>query len=193
MRWLTHTLSILLALAAAGVILSTAFSDHSDDYGRVSLPQGGALHLPKGQVIVYFKLQGQGSDQSDSSAGLAFQVTPAGGGAPLVVSSANGQVSEISVTRAETIGEVGALGKFDVPASGEYVVSGSSGLAAGASYLEFGTNAGHAVLRRWKLIAALLLGALLLAIIPVPRSGRRWGGAEEPTGWSSNPRAPYAG
>ena len=193
MRWLKQMLSILLVLGAAGVTLSTAFSDHSGDYGRVSLPQGGALHLPKGEVVVYFKLQGQGSDHLDSAGGLAFQVTPAGRGGPLAVSSPNGQVSDISVTRAETIGEVGALGKFQVPASGEYVVSGSSGLAPGASYLEFGTNAGHAVLQRWKLIAGLLLGALLLAIIPVPRSGRRWGGAQEPTGWSSNPRPPYAG
>jgi hypothetical protein len=191
MRWLKQTLSIVLVLAAAGVILSTAFGDHAGDYGRVSLPQGGTLHLPKGEVLVYFKQQGQ--DQSDSAGGLAFQVSPVGGGAPLAVSSPNGQVSDISVTRAETIGEVGALGKFNVPSSGEYVVSGSSSLAPGASYLEFGTNAGHAVLNRWKLIAGLVLGALLLTIIPVPRSGRRWGEADEPTGWSSNPRAPYAG
>lgn len=193
MRWLKQTLSILLVLAAVGVILSTAFSDHSDDYGRVSLPQGGMLHLPEGEVLVYFNLQGQGLDQADNPGGLAFQVTPAGGGAPLAVSSPNGQVSDISVTRSETIGEVGALGKFDVPSSGEYVVRGSSGLAPGTSYLEFGTNAGHAILSRWKVIAGLLLGALLLAIIPVPRSGRRWDEADEPTGWSSDPRAPYAG
>ncbi len=193
MRWLKQTLSILLVLAAAGVILSTAFSDHSDDYGRVSLPQGGTVQLPKGEVLVYFRLQGQPADQPDNAGGLAFQVSPAGGGDPLAVSAANGQVSDISVTRAETIGEVGALGKFQVPSSGEYVVTGSSGLAPGASYLEFGTNAGHAVLNRWKLIAGLLLGALLLTIIPVPRSGRRWGEADGPAGWSSNPRAPYAG
>jgi hypothetical protein len=194
MRWLKHTISILLVLGAAGVILATAFSDHSSDYGRASLPQGGTVHLPKGKVTVYMRLAGSSSDVAENSNGnLAFAVTPAGGGTPIAASAADGQTSDVSVTRSETIGEVGAIAKLDVPSSGDYIVTGSTDRAPGVSYLEFGTNAGSAVLQRWKLIAGLLLGALLLAVIPVPRSGRRWDAGEGQTGWSSDPRAPYAG
>jgi hypothetical protein len=193
MRRLTHTLSILLVLAAAGVIVATVFSDHSDDYGRVSLPQGGNVHLPEGNVTVYFGLTEDPSDLVEETGGLAFQVVPEEGGAPLALAAASGEASELSVTRSETIGELGAVAKLDVPAAGDYVVHGSTNLAAGASYLEFGTNAGSALLRRWKLLAGLLLGALLVALIPVPRSGRRWDDPADARGWSSDPRAPYAG
>jgi hypothetical protein len=193
MRWLAHTLSILLALTAVGLALGTAFSDHSSDYGRVSLPQGGTVHLPKGKVTVYLRQVGTPADvAADNNGGLSFAVTPVGGGSPIAASSANGQTSDTSVTRSETIGDVGAIAKLDVPSRGDYIVSGTSDRPPGVSNLDFGTNAGSAVLQRWKLLAGLLLAALLLAVIPLPRSGRRWG-AEEPTGWSSDPRAPYAG
>ncbi|HKH41507.1 MAG TPA: hypothetical protein VKA41_06590 [Solirubrobacterales bacterium] len=193
MRWLKHTLSLLLVLAAAAVVAATLFSDHSDDYGRVSLPQGGNVHLPEGKVTVFYALTEDPSDLTENTAGLAFQVIPAGGGEPVAITGANGQASDTAVTRSETIGELGAIVKLDVPAAGDYVVRGSTNLAPGASYLEFGTNAGSALLERWKLIAGLLLGALLIALIPVPRSGRRWGDAPDAAGWSSDPRAPYAG
>jgi hypothetical protein len=195
MRWLKHTISVLLLLVAVGVVLATVFSDHSDDYGQVTLPQGGTVHLPKGKVTVFYRQLGDNSDPiKQIGGGIAFRVAPARGGPPIAMTMDNGQTSGVAVTRSETIGELGAIAKLDVPASGDYLVSGSTNLAPGTSFLEFGTNAGSAVLQRWKLLAGLLLGALLLAIIPVPRSGRHWedpGG--EPTGWSSDPRAPYAG
>jgi hypothetical protein len=193
MHWLKHTISLVLLLVAAGLVLATAFSDHADDYGQVSLPQGGTVHLPKGKVTVYFRLSDGSSEIPGNTAGFAFQVTPANGGAPIAAALANGQTSDVAVTRSETIGEVGSIAKLDVPSAGDYVVTGSTDLAPAASYLEFGTNAGTALLHRWKLLAGLLLGALLLALIPVPRSSRHWNAEDEPTGWSSDPRAPYAG
>jgi hypothetical protein len=194
MRWLKHTISFLLLLAAAGVVLATAFSDHSDDYGQVPLPQGGTVHLPEGKVTVHYRIDGQAVKSDESTHGLAFRVTPVEGGQPIALALAGGQTSDVSVIRKETIGEADAIAKLDVPAAGEYVVEGSTSLAPGNSNLAFGTNAGSAVLEKWRLLAGLLLGALLLAVIPVPRSGRRWEDpAGEPTGWSSDPRAPYAG
>jgi hypothetical protein len=108
------------------------------------------------------------------------------------MSLANDGTSGFGTTRSETIGEHGALAKLEVPAAGDYVVSGSTNLPAGTSFLDFGTNAASALEHRWKLIAGLLLGALLIGLIPVPRrSGRSWEG--DSGGWSSDPRAPYAG
>jgi hypothetical protein len=194
MRWLKHTISVLLLLGAVGVVLATVFSEHSDDYGQVSLPQGGTVHLPDGKVTVFYRELGNNSNPIKQVSGLAFQVAPAGGGPPIAMTLANGETAGAAVTRSETIGELGSVAKIDVPAAGDYVISGSSNAAPATSFLEFGTNAGSAVLERWKLLAGLVLGAMLIAIIPVPRSGRHWedptGG---PTGWSSDPRAPYAG
>jgi hypothetical protein len=193
MRWLKHTISVVLLLVAVGIVLATVFSDHSDDYGQVSLPQGGTVHLPEGKVTVYYRVLGDSSELGPNTGGVAFQVTPAQGGEPIAMTLANGQTSGVAVTRSETIGELGAVAKLDVPAAGDYVVGGSSDLAPGTSFLEFGTNAGTAVLQRWKLLAGLLLGAMLLALIPVPRSGRRWEDESGEPQWSSDPRAPYAG
>jgi hypothetical protein len=193
MRWFKHTLSILLVLVAVGVALATIFSDHSDDYGRVTLPQGGTVHLPEGKVTVFYRVEGGTSELEQNASGVAFQVVPARGGQPVATTLENSEVSEVAVQRSETIGELGAVAKLDVPAAGDYVVSGDSGLQPGASSLEFGTNAASALVDRWRLLAGLLLGALLLAIIPVPRRDRRLPDATGQNGWSSNPRAPYAG
>jgi hypothetical protein len=192
MRWLMHTLSILLLLVAVGIVIATGFSDHSDDYGEVSLPQGGVVHLPEGKVTVFYRLSGDTSELAQSTSGVAFQVAPAAGGPPVAM-TVDGQPSEVAVQRSETIGELGAIAKLDVPSAGDYLVSGATDLAPGAASLEFGTNAGRALLERWKLLAGLLLGAALLAIIPAPRSGRRLEDAPPATGWTSDPRPPYAG
>jgi hypothetical protein len=192
MRWLKHTMSVILLLGAVGVVLATVFSDHSDDYGRVTLAQGGTVHLPEGKVTVFYRELADSSQPDQSPGGFAFNVVPAHGGPPVDLSLANEGTTDLSVTSSETIGEHGALAKLDVPVAGDYVVSGSSNLLAGTSFLEFGTNAASAVRDRWKLIAGLLLGGLLIALIPVPRrSGRRFEG--DSGGWSSDPRAPYAG
>lgn len=191
MRWLKRTISLLLLLAATGIVLANAFSDHSDDYGRVLLPGGGTVHLPKGKTTVYYRLHGDSSEVA-SRGDLSFAVIPAGGGAPIAMMQESREPTDVEVTRSETIGEVGSVAKLDVPEAGDYRVTGNTDFAPGTSYLEFGTNAGSALLQRRKVIAGLLLGALALAFIPVPRSGRRRDRAGEPH-WSSDPRAPYAG
>lgn len=192
MRWFKGTLSTLLLLVAAGLVVAIGFSDHSDDYGRISLPQGGVVHLPKGKVTVFDRVRGDTSDVEDNTAAVAFQVDPVGGGEPITTKLENGDVAEDQVQRRETIGEFGALAKLDVPRAGDYRVSGGTDLAPGTVYLDFGTNAGRALLNNWKLIAGLVLTAFLLALIPVPRSHRQRQDAVDPA-WSSDPRAPYAG
>ena len=66
------------------------------------------------------------------------------------------------------------MAKLDVPSAGSYVVSAGGAAAPGTSSLEFGTNAGSALAKRWRLLAGLLGAAILVALIPVPRSKRRW-------------------
>jgi hypothetical protein len=192
MAWLKRTISILLLVAAVAVALATAFSNHSDDYGKVPLPQGGQVHLPQGKVVVFYSQPAGASDQV--TVPFSFQVIPAAGGAPVSVSTENGTASDITGERSQTIGELGAVAKLRVPSAGEYVVSASGNLAAGSAALEFGTSAEDAVLQRWHLLAGLVLAAILIALIPVPRSRRRWeDGTGAPSGWSSDPRSPYAG
>jgi hypothetical protein len=192
MRWLKRTLSILLLLTAVGFVLATGFSDHSEDYGKVSLPKGGTVRLPEGRVTVYDRLPAENPEIEGNTAVVGFTVVPADGGTPIAMSLANGELSGTSVTRSETIGEHGAFAKLDVPSAGDYRVTGSTDLAPGTVSLQFGTNAGAAILKRWKLLAGLVLGALVLAFIPVPRSGRRRDRVDDPH-WTSDPRAPYAG
>src|SRR3954454_15414172 len=124
MRWLKRTISALMALTAVGIILAVGFSDHSDDYGRISLPQGGAVHLPEGEVTVFDRFQGDPSEYEQNTAGLSFQVAPVGGGPPLAATLENGEVSETQVQRTEAIGEFGSLAKLEVPSAGDYEVTG---------------------------------------------------------------------
>jgi hypothetical protein len=193
MRWLKHTVSLLLLVAAVAVTLGTVFSNHSDDYGKVPLPQGGVVHLPQGKVVVFYRQAGGGTDGAPA-APLTFQVTRVADGAPVPVSADNGATIPNADRRSETIGELGAVAKLDVSSAGSYVVSAGGAGAPGTSSLEFGTNAGSALAKRWRLLAGLLGAAILVALIPVPRSKRRWEDESGPaSGWSSNPRAPYAG
>ncbi|MGA6946394.1 MAG: hypothetical protein WBZ00_01455 [Solirubrobacterales bacterium] len=193
MRWLKHTVSFLLLVAAVAVTLGTVFSNHSDDYGKVPLPQGGVVHLPQGEVVVFYRQAGGGSD-GGPAAPLTFQVMRVADGAPVPVSADNGATIANADQRSETIGELGAVAKLDVPSAGSYVVSAGGAGAPETSSLEFGTNAGSALAKHWRLLAGLLGAAILVALIPVPRSKRRWEDPSGPaSGWSSNPRAPYAG
>ena len=195
MRWLKHTTSVLLILAAAGIALSTGLSNHNDDYGQVALPQGGVVELPKGTTTVFFRELGDGSDPIHQlQAPLTFQAVPVGGGPAVPMAAVDGGTPGTAVNRSETIGELGAVAKLEVPATGAYEISGSSGLAAGSSFLQFGTNPATAILDRWKLLAGLVLAAFLIGFIPTPKSPRRWDDENKaPSGWSSDPRAPYAG
>jgi hypothetical protein len=193
-RWLKHILVVGLLVAAAAVALATALSDHSDDYGQVSLPQGGVVHLPDGKVTVFYSQLGDNSDIAPATTPFTFQVVPVAGGTPVPVSSQGDAPTASSVERSETPGELGAVAKLDVPISGDYMVSGSTSLPAGSSFLKFGINAGTALAHRWHLLAGLIIGAILLALIPMPKQRRRWeDDGDAPTGWSSDPRAPYAG
>jgi hypothetical protein len=196
MRWLKHLISLGLLIAAVAVALAVGLSDHSADYGKVSIPPGGTVHLPDGKVIVYFRQPGDATDpNTPMSIQLTFQVTSASG-VPVPITNDNGagSVNIDSVQRSEKIGQLGSVAKLHVPASGDYVVSGNVGAAAEGASLEFGTNAGAALLAKWHLLAGLLLGAFLVALIPVPKHRRRWEDqAGPPRGWSSDPRAPYAG
>jgi hypothetical protein len=182
-------------VAAAGIALVTVLSDHSDDYGEVPMPQGGVVDLPEGKVTVFLKQIGDSSNPiRQVKTPFGFEVVPLGGGVPVPVSSQNDAPAAEAVTRSESIGELGSVAKLEVPAEGEYRVNGSGEFVPGSSFLDFGTNAGDALLKRWKLIVGLIIAALVIGILPTPRHRRRSedeGGA--PVGWSNDPRAPYAG
>ena len=193
MRWLKHLISLGLFLAAVGLAASILFSDHSADYGQAALPQGGIVHLPEGKVTVYYSQDDNSGPPEQNSAPLGFQVVSPSG-MPVLVANGNSAPSDSSVTQSEIVGEHGAIAKLDVPSSGDYTVQGTTNLPAGTSFLKFGTNAGAALLARWHLLAALLVAAMLIAIIPTRRPRRRWEDDDgAPRGWSSDPRAPYAG
>jgi hypothetical protein len=193
MRWLKHLISLGLVLAAVGLAASIAFSDHSADYGQVGLPQGGVVHLPEGKVTVYYSQNDNSGPPGQNSSPLGFQVVSPSG-VPVLVATGNSAPSDSSVTQSEVVGEHGAIAKLDAPSSGDYTVQASTNLPAGTSFLKFGTNAGAALLDRWHLLGALLIAAFLVAIIPTPRPRRRSEDEDgAPRGWSSDPRAPYAG
>ncbi len=198
-RWLKHIVIVGLLVAAAVVALGAMFSNHSDDYGKVDLSAGGVVHLPKGTVTAYYAQAG--TPTSDQSGGLSFQAVPLAGGSPLAMSSPGGTISAEGTQRSETIGDHGAIAKLDVPANGEYRIVTATNIPPGVANLEFGTTAAKAVAAQWKVLAALVGLAFLIALIPTPRHpGRRRDDpegpdvAETPSAWSSStPRAPYAG
>src|SRR5262249_1653424 len=129
MRWFKHTVSVLLLVSAAGIALATGLSNHNDDYGQVPLPQGGVVELPPGTTPVFFRTLGDGSDPiRQLGTPLTFQVVPLGGGPAVPVKAVNGGTPGTAVNRSETIGELGAVAKLEVPSSGSYEVSGNSGL-----------------------------------------------------------------
>jgi len=193
-RWVRNLVSLGLILAAVAVALSTGLSDHSDDYGQVPVPPGGVVHLPEGTVTIYLSQVGNTDPIHQVSTPFGFQVTPAGGGAPIAISSIDGSQGADAVQRSETIGELGAVAKLKIPSAGDYRVSASGQFDPGSTFLKFGTNAGAALLHRWKLLVGLIVGAFLIALIPTPRDRKRWeDDSGAPVGWSNDPRAPYAG
>jgi hypothetical protein len=192
MRWLKHIVPTLLVIAAIAVALATLFSDHRSDFGAVALPEGGTVELPKGTVKVFYEEpdQAQGTT-APLSAPLTFAVTPVAGGPALDEKpTAKEGTSDTEVQRSEDVGSLGSVANIEVPAEDSYVVRGSSGGPAGSS-LTFGTSPAGAVVRRWHLLAGLLLAALLVALIPLPSGRGRYDEGSDPT-WSSDSRFPYA-
>ena len=119
---------------------------------------------------------------------------------PIAMSSAGGTISAEGTQRSEVIGEHGAIAKLKVPSDGDYRIATASNLQPGVVSLDFGTNAATAVAAKWRLLAALVGGAFVIALIPIPRHRRRShddpktpGSSGTSTEWSSTPRAPYAG
>jgi hypothetical protein len=189
MRALKRLIPPLLLAAAAAVVLFTLLGDHKSDYGRVPVPPGGTVELPEETVTVYFEEAGPASE-GVLAAPLSIRVTPAAGGSAIELEpTANGGTSETLVQPSENLNALGSVAKLDVPADGPYRISGGSAALAGSS-LTFGTDPLTAVARRWELLAILLGAAVLVALIPLPRRGG--GHAAEATGWSSDPRSPYA-
>lgn len=190
MRTLKQVIPIVLVLTAAGIVLATAFSEHSSDYGRVTLPQGGVVELPEGPVKIFYEEPGLSRDTVNFGRRIGFAVTPAGGGEPLrAQSTVREGEGDTAVERSQDLGELGSVAKIEVPAAGRYLVSGDSGQPAGTSALSFGTDPFSAVVDKWRLLAVLLGAALLIMLIPVGRRSRPEG---VETTWSSDPRTPYA-
>jgi hypothetical protein len=198
MQFLHRWIPRLLVVGAVGVVIATLFSDHRKEYGSVTLPQGGVVTLPDGKVEVFLEdspQQSSGGDPRKLTAPLRFDVTPVGGGA-LVSKEAIGLAStgEEQTERSQSIGSKDAVVKLDVPAAGEYRVSGSYGDSVGSS-LDFGISPFQAVLDDWKLWAGMLAGALLIWLVPKPRrqGGEAW---EEDAGEASyqpSSYSPYSG
>jgi hypothetical protein len=191
LRWLKNTVVALLLVAAAAIAIVTALSDHSGDYGNVSLAQGGAVHLPQGTVKVSYRAPGESASNSQLANPVGLQIVPAGGGAPLQPSS-NANGTDLVLASSTDVSTLGVSVETKVPSSGTYVVSGSSQQDLAGSTIAFGTTTPRAIVARWKLLAVLVGAALLLALMPVPR--RRKGWEDDPTpAWSTDPRSPYAG
>ncbi len=171
MRWIKQITVPLLVVAASAVAIATLFSNHDADYGTVALPDGGVVELPSGTVKVFYKEGGEGRGPTARlETPLRFEVTPVGGGPPLEETPTAGSGSdELQTQRSSTVGSPGSVADIEVPTTGPYLVAGSSGQPAGTSTLSFGTDPLAAVIGRWKLLAGLLLAAVLVAMVPLPR------------------------
>jgi hypothetical protein len=190
-HWIKRVVPTLLVVAALAVALVTLFTNHEADYGTVPMPEGGSVDLPKGTVKVFYDDALAQQASTNLATPLSFEVVPAGGGAPVPLEpTAKSGTSETQVQRSEDVTSLGSVAKLDVPAEGTYLVRVSSAGAVGSS-LNFGTDPLTAVVRRWQLFAILFGLAVLIVLIPAP--GRWSRGREEEAGWSSDPRAPYAG
>jgi hypothetical protein len=192
MHWLKRIIPALLVLAALAVVLATAFSDHEDDYGRVPVPAGGTVQLPRGTVKVFYEQIGQTQQSIRLENPITFEVRSAAGGPPLEQrATAGDSEGELQVQRSQELGALGSIAELEVTAAGTYVVGAVTGPAPGGSSLSFGTDPFSAVLDRWRLLAILLVAAVLIALIPLPkRRHRQWDEGAE-AGWSSDPRTPY--
>jgi hypothetical protein len=187
MSALKRILPPLLGFAAVAVVLVTLLSNHESDYGEVPLPAGGTVELPKGTVKVFLEEPSHSTD-ADLAAPLSFQVTSAAGMPVPLEPTAKDGTSEALTDRSEGVAEFGSVANLKVPEDGSYRVSAGSQAPAGSS-LTFGTDPLDAVADRWRLLAILIGAAVLIALLPGPPRSRT---TDEASGWSSDPRTPYA-
>jgi hypothetical protein len=157
-----------LLIAAFAVVVTTALGDHEAEHGSLTLPPGGTVELPEGTVKVFYDEGGEAATGTALNAPLRFQVVPAAGGAPLTNQSTSSSATSTGTQRSEDLISRGSVAKLEVPSEGEYVVTGGNGVAPGV--IKFGTDPFSAVTDRWRLLAVLLGGALLVTFIPVPRT-----------------------
>jgi hypothetical protein len=172
-----------LVIAAFAVAIVTWLGDHQADFGTVSLPPGGTVTLPKGEVEVFFEERTASADPNRLAAPLVFQVVPAAGGAPLTDKDNPAQAGSAQTQRSEDVISHGSVATYDVPEEGDYIASGGSAASPGA--LEFGTDAFHAVLRTWHLWGGLLVAAFIVTLLPTPHTRR-----SPDAGWAAGD--PYA-
>ncbi len=199
MRWLKHILVTGLLLAAVAVTLAAVVQRSLRRLRKRGAAFGWRRSPPQGDGDGLYSQDGSVSEQQQNG-GLSFQAIPVAGGDPIAMSSAGGSISAEGTQRSEVIGEHGAIAKLDVPADGDYRIVAATDLQPGSASLDFGTNSATAVAAKWKLLAALVGAAFVIALIPTPRHRRRSqddpetpGASGTPTEWSSTPRAPYAG
>ena len=160
-----------LVIAAGVVVVTTAVGNHEADYGELTLPPGGTVELPEGTVKVFYEEGGQALNGRSLQAPLRFQVVPAAGGAPITSSSTTSSATGAGTERSEDVISRGSVAKLDVPSEGDYVVTGGNGVAPGV--IKFGTDPLAAVVKRWHLLAGLLLAALVISFLPAPHTRRR--------------------
>jgi hypothetical protein len=177
MQFLQRILPPLLVLGAVGILLSTFFSDHKADYGKVTLPAGGLVDLPEGGSTVYV---GDidipvGSDIAQVGGSFAISVVPVDGGERPTLTPPGGDGR--SLTRSsEGLANRGAVADIDAPQAGAYRVSGSLGNLSDVEF-SFGRSSFAAVVAGWQLWGGLLLAAILIALLPKLRhrpTGEGW-------------------
>jgi hypothetical protein len=123
-------LLIAVGLAAAWYTLGGFPRDH-DKYGEVAVPGSAVLALPAGDVRLNFENHathsGDSTNLDDRPAGLAVQVIPEGGGAPLAIDDVPSWLfSSTSGSRGHE-----PYGKIDVPSAGNYVVQTTDDASGG--------------------------------------------------------------
>src|SRR5262249_26221922 len=123
---------------------------------------------------------------------ITLQVVPAAGGAPLQQKSSTTGAGGIELQSNQDVASLGSVADVEVPVSGAYVLSASFQQDTTGSRISFGTTTAKAVADKWKLLAALVGGAILLALIPIPRRRKEWEDLPE-SSWSTDARSPYAG
>jgi hypothetical protein len=199
MQWLQRVIPPVLVLAAVAVLLATVVSSHKTEYGSAPIPGGGVVHLPKGTTTVFVDDENvAGGGEAEHLAGtLVFELIPVGGGDPLPEeSSTSGGSAEGYYDRSEGILTRGAVAKVEVPATGDYRVTGDFKEPVQGATIDFGLTAFGAVADKWKILAGLLGAAFLITLLPTPRRRAHYESdseAEQGAGYQTPRVNPYNG